>query len=298
MGRCPTSSSSPRSSRPATSRRRSQRLIDGLASGLTAPPDAARRHRDRQDLHDGLGIEKHNRPTLVLAHNKTLAAQLYAEFREFFPDNAVEYFVSYFDYYQPEAYLPAQRHVHREGLVPQRRDRPAAPRGDPRAVRAARRDHRRERVVHLRPRRPGRLRRDRAQAAGRRQVPARRRAAPPRRPPVPAQRPGAHARPVPRPRRHARAPAGLGGPPRPGRVLRRRGRAHHGDRPADRRAARRAQGDERLPGHPLRDARRTSSRTRSSTSRPRWRSASASSRPRAGRSRAPGSASARRSTSR
>jgi excinuclease ABC subunit B len=51
-------------------------------------------------------IEKANRPTLVLAHNKTLAAQLYAEFREFFPDNAVEYFVSYFDYYQPEAYLP------------------------------------------------------------------------------------------------------------------------------------------------------------------------------------------------
>ena len=47
-----------------------------------------------------------NRPTLVIAHNKTLAAQLYAEFREFFPDNAVEYFVSYFDYYQPEAYLP------------------------------------------------------------------------------------------------------------------------------------------------------------------------------------------------
>ena len=51
-------------------------------------------------------IARANRPTLVLAHNKTLAAQLYAEFREFFPDNAVEYFVSYFDYYQPEAYLP------------------------------------------------------------------------------------------------------------------------------------------------------------------------------------------------
>jgi excinuclease ABC subunit B len=47
-----------------------------------------------------------NKPTLVLSHNKTLAAQLYSEFREFFPDNAVEYFVSYFDYYQPEAYLP------------------------------------------------------------------------------------------------------------------------------------------------------------------------------------------------
>ncbi|MDR2007255.1 MAG: excinuclease ABC subunit UvrB, partial [Acidaminococcales bacterium] len=51
-------------------------------------------------------IEKINRPTLVLAHNKTLAAQLASEFKEFFPGNAVEYFVSYYDYYQPEAYLP------------------------------------------------------------------------------------------------------------------------------------------------------------------------------------------------
>ena len=48
-----------------------------------------------------------NRPTLVLAHNKTLAAQLCSEFREFFPENAVEYFVSYYDYYQPEAYIPS-----------------------------------------------------------------------------------------------------------------------------------------------------------------------------------------------
>jgi excinuclease ABC subunit B len=51
-------------------------------------------------------IEKVQRPTLVLAHNKTLAAQLYSEFKIFFPDNAVEYFVSYYDYYQPEAYIP------------------------------------------------------------------------------------------------------------------------------------------------------------------------------------------------
>ncbi len=51
-------------------------------------------------------IEKIERPTLVLSHNKTLAAQLYGEFKQFFPDNAVEYFVSYYDYYQPEAYLP------------------------------------------------------------------------------------------------------------------------------------------------------------------------------------------------
>ena len=47
-----------------------------------------------------------NKPTLVIAHNKTLAAQLYGEFKEFFPENAVEYFVSYYDYYQPEAYVP------------------------------------------------------------------------------------------------------------------------------------------------------------------------------------------------
>ena len=51
-------------------------------------------------------IEAVQRPTLVLAHNKTLAAQLCAEFKEFFPNNAVEYFVSYYDYYQPEAYIP------------------------------------------------------------------------------------------------------------------------------------------------------------------------------------------------
>ena len=52
-------------------------------------------------------IAKCNRPTLVLAHNKTLAAQLCTEFRSFFPNNAVEYFVSYYDYYQPEAYIPS-----------------------------------------------------------------------------------------------------------------------------------------------------------------------------------------------
>ena len=51
-------------------------------------------------------IARVNRPTLVLAHNKTLAAQLCSELKEFFPENAVEYFVSYYDYYQPEAYIP------------------------------------------------------------------------------------------------------------------------------------------------------------------------------------------------
>lgn len=52
-------------------------------------------------------IQKINKPTLIIAHNKTLAAQLYGEFKEFFPENAVEYFVSYYDYYQPEAYVPS-----------------------------------------------------------------------------------------------------------------------------------------------------------------------------------------------
>ncbi len=58
-------------------------------------------------------IQRVQRPTLVLSHNKTLAAQLYAEFKEFFPRNAVHYFVSYYDYYQPEAYIP-QRDIYIE----------------------------------------------------------------------------------------------------------------------------------------------------------------------------------------
>src|SRR5688572_29926508 len=58
-------------------------------------------------------IQELQRPALVLSHNKTLAAQLYSEFREFFPNNAVSYFVSYYDYYQPEAYIP-QRDIYIE----------------------------------------------------------------------------------------------------------------------------------------------------------------------------------------
>src|SRR5687767_6531223 len=58
-------------------------------------------------------IQAYGRPTLVLSHNKTLAAQLYSEFKEFFPHNAVHYFVSYYDYYQPEAYIP-QRDIYIE----------------------------------------------------------------------------------------------------------------------------------------------------------------------------------------
>src|SRR4029078_5382940 len=59
-----------------------------------------------------------NRPALVMAHNKTLAAQLYQEFRRFFPENAVEYFVSYYDYYQPEAYVPTtDSYIEKEATI-------------------------------------------------------------------------------------------------------------------------------------------------------------------------------------
>ena len=65
-----------------------------------------------------------NRPTLVMAHNKTLAAQLYQEFRRFFPHNAVEYFVSYYDYYQPEAYVPAtDSYIEKEATINDEIDR-------------------------------------------------------------------------------------------------------------------------------------------------------------------------------
>src|SRR6266496_3448216 len=65
-----------------------------------------------------------NRPTLVLAHNKTLAAQLYQEFRRFFPENAVEYFVSYYDYYQPEAYVPStDSYIEKEATINEEIDR-------------------------------------------------------------------------------------------------------------------------------------------------------------------------------
>lgn len=69
-------------------------------------------------------IEQTQRPTLVLAHNKTLAAQLYQEFKTFFPENAVEYFVSYYDYYQPEAYVPAaDLYIEKEATVNEEIDR-------------------------------------------------------------------------------------------------------------------------------------------------------------------------------
>jgi excinuclease ABC subunit B len=69
-------------------------------------------------------VERLQRPTLVIAHNKTLAAQLYGEFRQFFPENAVEYFVSYYDYYQPEAYVPqTDTYIEKESTINEEIDR-------------------------------------------------------------------------------------------------------------------------------------------------------------------------------
>ena len=89
-----------------------EKLVDGLGQG-----------RSHQTLMGVTGsgktftmanvIAQYGRPALVMSHNKTLAAQLYAEFKEFFPKNAVRYFVSYYDYYQPEAYIP-QRDIYIE----------------------------------------------------------------------------------------------------------------------------------------------------------------------------------------
>ena len=89
-----------------------EKLVDGLRQG-----------RSHQTLMGVTGsgktftmanvIAQYGRPALVMSHNKTLAAQLYAEFKEFFPQNAVRYFVSYYDYYQPEAYIP-QRDIYIE----------------------------------------------------------------------------------------------------------------------------------------------------------------------------------------
>ena len=82
------------------------RVVDGLHKGMKAQTLMGVTGSGKTFTAANV-IEKIQAPTLVIAHNKTLAAQLATEFKEFFPDNAVEYFVSYYDYYQPEAYLPS-----------------------------------------------------------------------------------------------------------------------------------------------------------------------------------------------
>ena len=81
-------------------------LVDGLESGLAHQTLLGVTGSGKTFTMANV-ITQVQRPTLILAHNKTLAAQLYGEMKEFFPNNAVEYFVSYYDYYQPEAYVPS-----------------------------------------------------------------------------------------------------------------------------------------------------------------------------------------------
>ncbi|MFA5632770.1 MAG: excinuclease ABC subunit UvrB [Porticoccaceae bacterium] len=83
-----------------------EKLVEGLEAGLAAQTLLGVTGSGKTFTIANV-IQQLQRPTIVLAHNKTLAAQLYGEFRDFFPDNAVEYFVSYYDYYQPEAYVPS-----------------------------------------------------------------------------------------------------------------------------------------------------------------------------------------------
>ena len=122
--------------------------------------DGANRHERTQVLLGVTGsgktftmakvIEATQRPALVLAPNKTLAAQLYGEFKNFFPDNAVEYFVSYYDYYQPEAYVPrTDTYIEKDSSINEQIDRMRHSR-DARAAGARRRHHRRLGVLHLR----------------------------------------------------------------------------------------------------------------------------------------------------
>ena len=102
-------------------------------------------------------IAQSGRPAIIMAHNKTLAAQLYAEMREFFPENAVEYFVSYYDYYQPEAYVPSRDlFIEKDSAINEHIEQ-NAPFRHQKTDDARRCDYRRHRVRHLRYRRPDRV---------------------------------------------------------------------------------------------------------------------------------------------
>ena len=120
---CPTSSSIPSSRPPPTSRRRSTSLAEGVEAGERFQTLLGATGTGKTMTMAGV-IEAVQRPTLVIAHNKTLAAQLCNEFRTFFPDNAVEYFVSYYDYYQPEAYVPSRDlYIEKDSAINQEVDR-------------------------------------------------------------------------------------------------------------------------------------------------------------------------------
>ncbi len=238
-------------------------------------------------------IERLRKPALVMAHNKTLAAQLCNEFRMFFPNNAVEYFVSYYDYYQPEAYVPSKDlYIEKDSAINQEIDRL---RHAATAALFARRD-----VIIVAsvsaifgmgsPETYDRNMRSAAPRRGGRSRPA---AAQARLDPVHAQRHGAGPRHVPGARRGARDLPGLRRVGLPRDVLRRRGRAPAALRPADRRAASRTTSSTSRSGRPRTTTSRTGrSRPPSRRSGASSTSAPPSSRPRASCSRPTACASA------
>ena len=284
---CPNSSSSVRFSRPAISPQAIEKLVEGLRQG--------KRHQTLMGV-TGSGktftmanvIAQYGRPALVMSHNKTLAAQLYAEFKEFFPHNAVRYFVSYYDYYQPEAYIPQRDiYIEKDAAINEEIERlrlactsALVSRDDVLVVASVSciyglgspEDYRKM-MVRLQV--GDMIDRDEVLLKfvdiqyDRNDVVVR-------------------ARQVPGPGRRGRALAGLRGDRLPDRALRRRGRAAGDHRPADRRRARDAPGDVRLPGQALRPARGADQGGRRERSARSWRSGSRSSRSRASSSRPSG----------
>ena len=134
------------------------KLAQGLENGLRAAGAARASPAPARPSPWPRSSSSVQRPTLVLAHNKTLAAQLCAEFKEFFPNNAVEYFVSYYDYYQPEAYIPhTDTYIEKDASTNEEIDRLRLSR-HLRAAGAAGRDRGVLGQLHLRPGRAGRFR--------------------------------------------------------------------------------------------------------------------------------------------
>ena len=250
----PRSSWPRRSPRRGTSRGRSASSPRGSPTALrgrscSASPGRGRRTRWPPSSPPSTG------PRSVIAPNKTLAAQLYSEFKSLFPENAVEYFVSYYDYYQPEAYVPhSDTYIEKDSAINEQIDkmRHSATRS---VMTRRRRDRDRLRVVHLRPRVPGVLRGDDRARRGGRGVPPQRAPAAADRPAVRAQRRGLPPRDVPRPRRRGGAVPRLRGREGPADRVRRgpdRPDPPRGPPPGD--AAERGAGNGHLPGQPLRDA--------------------------------------------
>ncbi len=251
-----------RSSQPATSRKAIAELSAGLERG------------DRfQTLLGVTGsgktmtmanvIKAHGRPTLVLSHNKTLAAQLYGELKSFFPHNAVEYFISYYDYYQPEAYVPTtDTYIEKDASINEDIDRLR--------LRATSSLMEREDVIivatvsaiyGLGDPVAYRARWSASRAA--RRARARRHPARARRHPVSRNDVVVRARHLPRSRRHGRDLPGVRGAGRAHRDVGRRGRADLQDRLRDRRDDRRPRARRDLSGEALRhlSARRSSARS-------------------------------------